>query len=346
MASSDLIRAPTWVGLSPGLPRTVSLSAHDEALLLTRLRTEGRLQGLSLGLGSGAMKHFVLTRSGKPPEFVKIVAPQQREASERAEGIARWLKARGLPVTAPSPGWPRDLDGGSIAIATRYLNGRRVVSAEEDLGRLGEAVGKLHLLLARYPDRELWQTKTEQRLETLMQVRCDLANGAFAYGPRPDELVGLAADDGLDFVMAGMARTPLHGDFNPGNVLVDIETGKIVIFDFEDVFHSVLSPLFELLLIIERFILVPVADDVLATRYAKLFADAYAREVGGLPSPGSFRPSDVLRSLSLRSLCVLSLGEKSGTLIGRDEWDKFFRLERQAKARAAILNQTFRGVGA
>lgn len=344
LASHDLIRAPTWAGLSPGLPRAILLSAHEEAVLLTKLRTEGRLQGLDLG--SGAVRHFILTDSGKPPKFVKIVAPQQREALERAEDIAIWLDAQGLRVPVPSPGWPRDLDDGAIAIATGYLNGRRVLSSKEDIVELGVAVGKLHLLLAKHPDRELWQASTAQRLETLMQVRRDLASGAIACGPRPGDLASLAADDGLDFVMAGMARTPLHGDFNPGNVLIDIDTGKIVILDFEDVFHSVLSPLFELLLIIERFILLPVADDVVATRHAKIFMDAYAGEVGGLPSLGSFRSSDVLRSLSLRSLCVLSLGERSGILMERDEWEKFFQLERQANARAAILNRAFGGVGA
>ena len=126
------------------------------------------------------------------------------------------------------------------------------------------------------------------------------------------------------------------------DVSLEVNAGEAVLLDFEDVFHSVLPPAFELLLMIERFVLVPIPADDAAVRLARSLLSGYRPDSSGASLDlGGRRPSDVLRSLSLRSLCVLALGERSGVMIASDEWRKFFALEQSAQQRAAALDRLF-----
>jgi Ser/Thr protein kinase RdoA (MazF antagonist) len=329
MSSISLIRPPAWLGLAPGLPAEVALdSATADAV-----RAAFGLSGRVVGLVPGTL--FRLDRIGAPPLALKLIEPDRREAAARAEAVGSWLADRGLPVPAALPGFPRELADGRLAVALPFVEGRRLEPTAEDLFALGRAVGALHRTLARHPERETWAAATARRLADLAAVRSELAAGRIKAGPEPARLQELAAEEQLDFAPAWPTR-PLHGDLNPGNILVERESGKIVVLDFEDVFHSVLPVQFELLLLIERHVLVPVADDAAAAALTRRLLDGYG-EASGTPVAFPVRPADILRARALRSLCVLALGAREGRDGGEDEWIKFLALERQAQARADLL---------
>jgi Ser/Thr protein kinase RdoA (MazF antagonist) len=340
MSSISLVRPPSWPGASPGLPQPVPLEPDAAAAIRAAFGLEGAV--FALRHGGASLPLFRLEPPDGPPLFLKLVEPSRRAAAERAEAVARDLAAAGLAVPAAIAGFPRTLADGRLAVALPWVDGRRLRAEPDDLAALGRAVGALHRALAVHPDRHAWQAATDRRLAELAAVRADLAAGRLEAGPDPAALRRLAADPALDFAPAGLPRTPLHGDLNPGNVLVD-PAGAVVLLDFEDVFHSVLPPRFELVLLIERHILLPVADDGAAAALIRALLAGYA--AGGGPDgllPVE-RPADVLRSLALRALCVLALGARSGLDGGASEWGKFLFLEERARARAGLLERLLAG---
>jgi Ser/Thr protein kinase RdoA (MazF antagonist) len=337
MSSVDLIKAPAWQGLAPGLPATIDVPATEAARILDAAGLSGRVTGLAMG--GGEVAHYRVEPPSGPPLFLKLAT--QREVVERAEGIACWLAERSVSVVAPLPGYPRPLADGRLAVVTAFVEGRRVRADAADLAALGRCVGKLHLALASHPDRAAWRRATTARLDGLEQVRADLAAGRLRSGPEPEQLATLAADAALHFNPRGATAAPLHGDLNPGNVLVDMKSHEPILLDFEDVFHSVLPPIFELLLIVERFILVRMDADRDAAALAGTLLDCYRGVAGPLIPVPDHLPSSLLRSLALRSLCVLALGERAGIATATDEWMKFFTLERQARSRAGLVDQIF-----
>lgn len=340
MLSSSLIRQPVWHGLNPGLPEPVPLAPDRERQLLKQLQLNGRLVGLRMG--QSELNHFRLDPPDSLPLFIKLVRGDHRESIERAETIARWLKNRKLHVAAPIKGFPRALDDGRIAVAMPFVDGRRLATSLEDMSALGELVAELHKQLASHPARAEWENATADRLACLSQVRADLASGRLICGPEPRQLCNLAADDRLDFARKDLLAQPLHGDLNPGNALFDPVARRVLLLDFEDVFHSVLPPIFELALIVERFVLVVARDDASAERCAHALLVSYDRTIDR-EVHGSDQVGCVLRSLSLRSLCTLALGERDGVQIGVDEWYKFFALEGQARQRASVIERIFSG---
>jgi Ser/Thr protein kinase RdoA (MazF antagonist) len=326
MSSISLIRPPAWLALTPGLPAP----APVDAATADAVRADFGLSGRVVGLVPPTL--FRLDRTDGPPLMLKLVEPGRREAAARAEAIASWLAAQGLFVPAALPGFPRELADGRLAVALPFTEGRRPEPTPEDLFALGRAVGALHRTLAKHPERAAWRASTARRLADLSAIRTELAAGRLKAGPEPERLQALAGEPALDFAPGWPAR-PLHGDLNPGNILVERPSGSVVLIDFEDVFHSVLPPAFELLLLIERHILVPVADDDLALVLVRRLLDGYDETPVAFPAP----PADILRARALRSLCVLALGAREGRDGGGSEWAKFLALEQQAQARADFL---------
>jgi Ser/Thr protein kinase RdoA (MazF antagonist) len=329
MSSVSLIRPPAWLGLTPGLPEPVAVDTETGDAVRAAFRLSGRVAGLVPPC------LFRLDRGADgPPLVLKLVEPGRCDSALRAEAIASWLAARGLPVPAALPGFPRNLADGRVAVALPFVEGRRLEPTPDDLSALGRAVGALHCALAQHPDRATWAAATARRLAELTAMRTELAAGRFRAGPEPERVQALAADRALDFAPAWPAR-PLHGDLNPGNILVEREAGRIVLLDFEDVFHGVLPAQFELLLLIERHILLRVAEDALALALIRRLLEGYGERSDApiFPAP----PADILRARALRSLCVLALGAREGRDGGDSEWAKFLALEQQAQMRAGLL---------
>lgn len=270
--------------------------------------------------------------------LLKLVDAELREGVERAEGVATWLAGQGLDLPAPLAGFPRETSQGDVAILLPFVNGQRVEPSISDMRALGKALGAFHHNLGRHPDLGSWRDFTDGRLSELNAVRARLAEKKGARGEYAQQLSELAADRSLDFRFDALPRRPLHGDLNPGNLLI---VGKrALLLDLEDVFHSVLPVAFDLALVLERLVLVRVAEEERAIELGRALMFEYSRAGGSFIDVAALSAQEwtsVLRSLALRSLCTLALGEESGIQVETGEWEKFFYLEQLATGKGHLI---------
>jgi Ser/Thr protein kinase RdoA (MazF antagonist) len=334
MSSADLIREPAWQGLTPGLPEWTEVPAMRAQSILASAGLSGTLLERS---GDAAGTQFKITKGGERDLFLKHVPAARAASEERAQSIAGWLAGRGVPVAVPCAGYPRRLADGSLFVAMPYVHGKRLDPEPEQLRALGRIIAALHAALAAHPDVASWSTYTKQRMTSLANTRQALATRRVSCGPLKERLAELAADEDVDFVLSSSMVAALHGDLNPGNVLLDAETGLPRLLDFEDVFHSLLPPAFEMMLVIERFVLARLRDEASIRGCTAALLTGY-REAGGHRLEFGIKPADVLRSLAVRSLCVLCQGAQRGIDVSASEWSKFFSLEEAARQSADMIN--------
>lgn len=342
MSSKILIREPAWTGLSPSLPEWEPAERSDADFLCRVTGLSGRVFAMKFG-AIVSLSMFRLETECSGPLLVKLIEPKRQETIRRAEQVASWLLAKGIQVASVLKCYPKLLSDGRLLVVMPFLAGRRVEATGPDLHDLGKAIAKLHQALAKNPDRKSWTRATLDRLSELQAIRTRVASGCESFGPDPAYLATLAADGTADFVMKSLPTRPLHGDFNPGNIL--IVGDSVTLLDFEDVLHSDLPPVFELVLVIERFVLIHCANDGLAVELGRTFLSGYTAVMGSTTGPLQTDPALVLRSLALRSLMTLSLGANSGITISDAEWGKFFDLEHQARSRAQTVRSIFSGFG-
>ena len=338
--SATLVRSPSWSGLTPALPRADVLDEQSATHILGMIGLEpAQISEVSALLFGDAPSHMYRVDATAGQSFLlKLVDVERQEGVLRAEGVAAWLAEQGLDFPAPLPGFPRETPEGDVAILLPFMSGRRVEASISDMRALGQALGAFHHNLVRHPDLGSWRDFTDDRLSELNAVRERLVK---KHGARPqyaDRLSELAADRSLDFRFDALPRRPLHGDMNPGNIL--IAGDKAVLMDFEDVFHSVLPIAFDLALVLERLVLVRVGEEQLAIDLGRAFMFEYSRSGESFVDVAALSAQEwtsVLRSLALRSLCTLALGEESGIQVETVEWEKFFYLEQLATGKGHLI---------
>lgn len=324
---NDSYRAPAWPGLTPR-PRVYVpaqpawarrvMAALGEAADVFQLENAGNASSVFLKarLTTGAVL------------FLKVVDANRVEELTKAEEVAAWLEEAG--VRAMTAVRRAQLDDGRGLWAYTCHEGRPPEPLVADMRAIGAELGRMHEALTRHPRRAQWLQQTDLRLARLEATREALAQGHLQAGPEPVLLREIAADRSIQFLPgrygAEQDRSPLHGDLNCFNMLMD-ERG-CTLLDFEDVAHNVLPPVFDLAAVYERVALVGRAGGSAEVGLLDALLDAYAMVRGWRPESAVF--SEVRRGLALRSLCILAEIDPQG----RDapEWFKFFHLLAEAQA--------------
>lgn len=271
---------------------------------------------------------------------IKHIAPSRRDSIFEAESLATWLHGHGVPVAAPTRGTPLVLPSGALLVAAPFFDGRPVMPRVREMHLLGAALAQLHDTLAIHPDAARWRESTLARLAALEATRSIYRDRKQTDCAKANRLAELSRESALLFDLPAHSATPLHGDFHPGNVL--LADGRVRILDFEDVRHSVLPAVYELLLAVERFVMAAVENDDAAITLGCAFIAAYAesRKTGAKVPP--FDGVAVLRSLALRSLLTLAAAENGQDESLDAEWRKFFFLEESARRRARVIEKICR----
>jgi Ser/Thr protein kinase RdoA (MazF antagonist) len=341
MSNSYSDRAPPWPGLGPPDLHRLDVSLQTREAILRPLGLSGRLLALAPDGGGSPILYRYEDESGAVLA-IKRIAPSRRVSILQAEELAVWLLGRGVPVVAPTCGTPLVLPSGELLVAAPFLEGRPVMPHVSELHLLGAALAKLHDTLANHPETSRWREATLARLAVLEATLSIYRDRERTDCARANRLSVLSQDSALLFDLPAHPAMPLHGDFHPGNVLV--ADGCARIFDFEDVRHSVLPAVYELLLAVERFVLVAVEDDDAAVTLGCAFMAAYAdARITGAKIP-PFDGVSVLRSLALRSLLTLAAAENGQDEPLAAEWRKFFFLEESARRRARVIEKICRTI--
>jgi Ser/Thr protein kinase RdoA (MazF antagonist) len=331
------VRKPTWTDLSPGLPvqRLVENEGRDK--FWRELSLNGALYSLDFGEGPSNM--FRLS-DPQGDSFVKLYSPESARIGYQSEILANWVAERSELVSPSKSGFPRYLKNGSLAGVRSYCNGSRVPVTAVAMRSLGRSIAELHSLLASHPDRDAWLKNTDRRLDIVEMTRDDIVNNELKAGPDPDLLAELAATPKLFFRQSEASRIPLHGDLNPGNLMM--ESGRAQIFDFEDVEHSVLDSCFDLALVIERIIMMcGDMSDRQRVEISHAFLVGYRQSGGVLSVPKDLLLADIPRVLSLRSLCLLAFAEHNDISLPEAEWRKFFFFFKKAGEMRALWTDIF-----
>ncbi len=321
-------------------PRQTLLAASPEEQEALEKIFNSALIVHRIHLGSHFFQMYRVQASEKFDYFVHII-PEDKLAGEMDRfNLSLWLHERGVPT--PQPVRAPSLIQSTKAIwsncyvtAFVYYPHRLLEPKLSDMDSLASAIFEIHQQLPMHLEIEKWRSNTKSRLKLLDETRLHLSMGREMAGPEPDKIRAIANRTDLDFHRSDLTAGYLHGDMNYSNAFCVDQ--QVMILDFEDVHHSYLPVEFELGLILERFIfLQPVTSSeklALATAFLKTYGELSGRSLN------SVKWKNLIQSLHLRSLCVLTAIAQEGNKIPAAEWDKFIYLFEEAERQSELLSE-------
>lgn len=323
MSARIRYRAPAWQGLNAAEPVYTSVDVQLAADVMHALGTRGELQRIA-NIGDDSSVFLRLDATDAQPRFLKVVSQQRGSALEDAEMLARWLQDAAMPVVASER--TCSLADGRQVWVYPFHAGRPPNAQLSDMAMIGSALGKLHAALKLHPLSGQWKQQTDARIQRLMNVREKVARGALRAGPDAQTFQEIASDRSIalhpDMFTELGPRTPLHGDLNRFNMLINHD--GCAFLDFEDVQHSMFPAMFDLATVIERVVLVS-PDAGSQTHHIEALLNAYRVKRPDVDLERGFQAlPDIQRSIALRSLCILAETDAPGLHV--DEWSKFFDL--------------------
>lgn len=325
MSNPEPYKPPAWGGLVPSSQVYLPVSPQLANDVIAALGRSGQVYCLQ-NAGSANSKFLKFDAADGDIWFMKLVSAKRTTELEAVEALAGWLQAAGVRAIAAVSSV--EMNGHRLWLYP-YHEGRSPSPCNEDMAAIGSELGRLHRVLCRHPSAAKWQVRTAARMARLSAVRLALADGTLVAGPDPALLQRIARDWSIDFMpdrYGGTGEcTPLHGDLNIHNIFLD--NRGCTFLDFEDVFHSLLPPIFDLAMLSQRVALVGPSLTAVQPLSAVLF-DAYEKEA-------HYRPMleqvpEALRGLALRALCILA--ENDPSAFHYQEWQKFFWLLTHAES--------------
>lgn len=341
MSAPTSYRAPAWSGLNAAAPVYESVDAQLSSDILQALESSGTLRRMA-NMGGASSVFLRLDAVDSGTLFIKVVSPARSLALSQAEDLARWLQGAAQSVVA-SERSSALADGRQLWVYPFHA-GRPPQAHVADMAMIGSALGKLHGVLQGHHLRSTWKQHTDSRILRLMQIREAVAQGALRAGPDTHRFQQIASDRSIalhpDMFADLGPRTPIHGDLNRFNMLIDDK--GCTFLDFEDVQHSVFPAILDLVTVIERVVLLSRDADAHALCIEALL-EAYRAERPDMElNNGMHALPAIQRSIALRSLCILAETDPSGQHV--DEWSKFFTLQSLAES-AFARNIRQKGTG-
>lgn len=327
-----MLKNPRWLSLYPELPKLVEADVEVSAGLQKATNIYGTV--FCVLFDSEHSDCFVIKNS--QAYFIKIVPKNYGPCLEKTREITDWLHRHHCKVPNTIEIVYDFFEEEKIAVILPFLAGIRPTSNNSDLIILARDLAKLHLILDQFANKAYIRTMTEDRLSSLQEIREKVASGHLKVQFEPQLFKKIANNLELEFCV-GSEEIPLHGDLNPGNLLINA-TEETIFLDFEDTLHSYLPVIFELVFILERLVLVdPQLTSKEKISLGKQFIESYRMHGGSY----QFNPKYIaaLASLNLRSLCTLALCELKGQKSPKDEWYKFYNLYNLATDNQDLLKE-------
>jgi hypothetical protein len=284
--------------------------------------------------GSPIGRYRVTTAGGS--WFVRVSARWGKPALEHA--IAEHLSRRGVAVSPlVIAGRRLRLDGQACRVDVRpFLEGRHFDGSLEDLRRLASALAQCHRALAEFPDAGDVRAGAARRNARLRAVRTLITRAAtredwsfFAeqadWARRHQAWLQELAEQFNPNWHDQQGAQCLHGEVHPGNVWFRTADGAAVLLDFEESVHVFAPPAWDLAYLVQRFCLRDEPQPGVLGRRLAAVTEGYGET---LP-----RLAPVMRQLAWQAIAVVvHLRHSQGVVTPSAEWDKFVRLEEQARS--------------
>lgn len=259
---------------------------------------------------------------------------------ELEKSIIDHLSASGLTLNPIVAFRLVEVDGQQCRLDVRpFLQGRHFNGSLDDIAGVTRHLRLVHGALAKFAAAGRIQQIAIQRYEELAGIKdtmahC-LARGDFAIFAEQAEWAREQASWLRDLVEGFDPRLHLipqahciHGEVHPGNVIF-APAGEAVLVDFEESVHHFTSPAWDLAFLVQRFCLGDGPDETLLRERLAVVAAQYGAPLQGL--------SGMMRQIAWYSVVMLLYYRLNRVVSPRSEYDKFVRLERQARTLEHIL---------
>lgn len=259
--------------------------------------------------------HYLLTSNNKKV-FVKIIDTNDYEQLLEAESFAKILYKNKIKTQVLLEGFPKSLNNNYSIFAYSYITNRFSKTKEIDITKISQEISNLHEVFKNIDSKKVF-LNTEKREEFFLK-EFDLKV----------ELIGSISVTAKEFLLKYKDllyrdfgnKQIIHGDLNFHNIIFDKNSDEILILDFEDVSHSYFSPLYDIAMILERFILLKDISSEEKFRLGMFLLKNFNRNY--------FKNNllyKMLLYISVRSLLILATIFKEKNCTNTQEIEKFIK---------------------
>lgn len=266
--------------------------------------------------------------------FLKVTDQVHVQRQLESDQIGEYLAMNGINVNSLVSSFPKSAAGlGDVSLsmlAYPYLNANFIQPNSCSLSLLGEAIGRLHLVLSEAPFAEQVKTRGLKRHQALIK---SWHQNTFENIKDHEVRQVLAQSDKTLLSLLVEDAQCVHGDLNYGNIMLD-DQQQIVFLDFEDAQSAWFNPLKDLAFVVERFILIHQPQDMglqlnaLLASYYRIYKKTF---------DNAEHLVRLLQALAVRSLLILAEVERQGCTVAPSEWEKFVFLYKMARKNQSLL---------
>ncbi|MGB0383237.1 MAG: phosphotransferase [Ardenticatenaceae bacterium] len=315
------------------LPSSVS-NAINLALHSTYLLNQvGGGQLHALCPPKGVIGRYKLsTREGK--WFIRVSSRWGQPEIEKAITdylIKQGVKINPLLVSGEKVYW----NGQVFRLDVRpMIEGRHFNGSTEDIAEVAATLRACHSALLNFPEADRVTQTTSARYRHLAKIRDLIAETL--EGQKNDLFVERAtwADSHRDWLSDMVAHFDpsfdqylgaqcIHGEIHPANVLYSRE-GSAILIDFEESVHVFAPPVWDFAFLVQRFCLHDNPAASVVRQRLSVITEAYGRPLPNLAM--------MMRQIAWFSMAIIvDLRISQSVVTPLSEYDKFVRLERQAR---------------
>lgn len=280
MILSNKIETPTWTKLVPGIPR-IGKKTNEKVCqkICDLMKFQGTLHHLHFG--NKISKNFFFFKTHKKVYFIKLLTHFQLSQLSCSIDISKWLATAGIDtVNLCSPIKIIKIRNENYnLLISPFIFTKKLILNQNNIKRMSLAVAKLHTALKTHPNQNKWRNKTIIKFQDLKIIEKLILGNQLKIAKYGEIIKNLLNQYSVDEIINESNYHILHGDLNPGNILINNE--KIYFSDFEDTSSSVLNPIYEIMYLLERLILVKNQLSInKKISYLKLFLKNYCNYTG------------------------------------------------------------------
>jgi len=288
---------------------SISDHLHKEIVKLLGIGTIGRIKRHTKLEEEQLIGHY-LYQSKDKNYFLKIEnSKKSRQLLEADEICKKILNEGTVNVSTIVDGYPKSFINHTKLFVYDYIDSRFANTSMLDMQNLGKSLTVLHKSLIKLDNKSI-KLRTEER-EAYFFNR--VYNSESKMALLDEDIRNILQKNKLLFQQNFGVRDIIHGDLNFHNIVFDDNNQKVIFLDFEDTVHSFFTPLMDIAMILERYILFRDISNEQKILLCKDFLLHYTNKI--VYKQGYL--FNILKLISVRSILILV-----GAFFEHDEYNK------------------------